>query len=113
MKSILKLASIVLGAALLTLGTSAFAANGGKEKTITGEAKCAKCALKQSEKCQTVVETQGKNGKKVVYYLEDNDVAKGFHKNVCSEPKKVTVTGKAKKSDGKHELVASKIEIVK
>jgi len=93
---------------ILLAATPTFA----KEKTITGEAKCAKCALKEADKCQTVVVTE-KNGKKVNYYLENNDVAKAFHKNVCTESKKVTVTGNDKKSEGKHEFTATKIEIAK
>src|SRR5438128_2364760 len=36
---------------ILLAATPTFA----KEKTITGEAKCAKCALKEADKCQTVV----------------------------------------------------------
>ena len=77
--------------------------------TITGEAKCAKCSLKESDKCQTVIQTERK-GKKVTYYLVDNEVAKGFHKQVCQEPKKVTATGTVKKVEGKMEFTATKIE---
>jgi hypothetical protein len=93
---------------ILLAATPSFA----KEKTITGEAKCAKCSLKEGDKCQTVVVTD-KEGKKVTYYLENNDVAKAFHKNVCSETKKVTVTGTDKKTEGKHEFTATKIELAK
>ena len=97
--------------ALLALATPAFAK--GKEVTLTGEAKCAKCTLHQSDKCQTVLQTEGKNGKTVTYYLADNDTAKTFHENVCHEPKKVTITGVSKKVEGKRELTASEIKMVK
>jgi RecG-like helicase len=102
-------------AAMLVLGltTPAMAEDKGKEVTITGEAKCAKCALQKGDKCQTVVEAEGKDGKKVMYYLTDTKVGKDFHHQVCSETKKVTVTGKTKKADGKMELAASKIEVAK
>jgi hypothetical protein len=101
---------------LLALATPALAADKaekGKQVTITGEAKCAKCTLKQSEKCQTVIQAEGKKGKMVTYYLTDTDAAKSFHENVCHEAKKVTASGIAKKVDGKHELAATEIKVVK
>jgi hypothetical protein len=89
----------------------------GKEShpaTITGDAKCAKCTLKEADKCQTVVEAEGRNGHMVKYYLVDNEIAKNFHENVCKEPKKVKVTGTVKRTeDGKRELTATKIELAK
>lgn len=102
------------GLLLLALATPSFAADtgAGKERTYKGEAKCAKCMLKEGDKCQTVVQV-GKGEKKVTYYLVDNDVAKNFHDDVCKEAKKVTVTGTVKKVHGKNELTASKIELAK
>jgi len=86
----------------------------GREMTITGEAKCAKCALKESDKCQTVIEAEGRNGRTVKYYLVDNDVAKKFHQEVCKEPKKVTAKGTVKRNaDGKRELTVQTIELAK
>jgi hypothetical protein len=83
-----------------------------KEKTISGMGKCAKCDMHKTDKCQTVVEKEGKNGKVTDYYLTDNDVSKDFHKNICKENKKVKVTGVVKKGeDGKMEITASKIEL--
>jgi hypothetical protein len=104
----------IAGLLLFALATPSFAADEGKAKqrTITGEAKCAKCMLKETAKCQTVIQAE-KNGKTVNYYLADNDVAKNFHENVCKEAKKVTATGTVKTVDGKQELTASKIELVK
>jgi len=102
----------IAGLVFLAVATPAFAAEEGhgKERTIKGEAKCAKCSLKESDKCQTVIQAEGKNGKMVTYYLADNEVAKGFHHNVCQEAKKVTATGTVKKVDGKEVLTVSKIE---
>ncbi len=114
MKKVSLLFAAVAGLAVLALATPTFAAEGGKERTITGEAKCAKCALHETDKCQTVIQAEGKNGKTVTYYLADNDVAKNFHEQVCKESKKVTATGTAKKGEGgKMEFTASKIEAVK
>ena len=107
---------ILAGAAaflVLALATPAFAADSSKERTITGEAKCAKCMLKETAKCQTVIQAENKQGKTVNYYLAENDVSKAFHQNVCKETKKVTATGTNKKVDGKNEFTASKIELAK
>jgi hypothetical protein len=113
----MKKASLLLtgiaGLLLLALATPTFAAEAGKERTIKGEAKCAKCSLKEGDKCQTVIQVENKKGKTVNYYLAANDVSKDFHHNVCKETKKVTATGTVKKVDGKNELTASKIEMQK
>jgi hypothetical protein len=115
MKNTSLLLSAIAGLMLFALATPSFAADEGKakERTITGEAKCAKCALKEADKCQTVVEVEAKDGKKTTYYLADNPVAKKFHGEICQGPKKVTVVGTVKKVEGKNELTATKIEPVK
>jgi hypothetical protein len=91
----------------LTTSTSTFAAE-GKEVTIKGEAKCAKCSLHEADKCQTVIQTK-EDGKTVTYWVTQNDVAKGFHKEVCTDSKKVKATGKVEEADGKKKLTLSKI----
>jgi hypothetical protein len=113
MKKASLLFTSIAGLVLLALATPSFAATKGKEVTITGEAKCAKCMLHQADKCQTVIQTEGKNGKTVTYYLTDTTATKGFHENVCHEAKKVTVTGISKKVEGKRELAATEIKVVK
>ena len=113
MKRVSLLIAGIAGLLVLAVATPAFAADKPKEKTITGEAKCAKCMLKETAKCQTVIQAEGKDGKTVNYYLTANDVSKAFHENVCTEAKKVTATGTVKKVDGKNEFTVSKIELVK
>jgi Family of unknown function (DUF6370) len=114
MKKLSMLFAGISGLVLISLATPTFAAEKEKEKTIKGEAKCGKCALKETSKCQTVIETEAKQGgKPVVYYLVNNDVAKEFHKNVCSDTKKVKAIGTVKKVDGKNEFEATKIELEK
>src|SRR5690242_11314120 len=106
----------VAGLMLFGLAIPAFAAEEGsaKEHTITGEAKCAKCSLKESDKCQTVIQTENKKGKTVTYWLTDNEAAKKFHADVCHGPKKVKATGVVKHSEGgKQEFTLAKIEDVK
>ena len=113
MKRVSLLFTVVAGLLLLAIATPTFGAESSKSKTISGEAKCAKCMLKEADKCQTVIQTEDKKGKMVSYYVADNDVSKAFHQNVCKESKKVTATGTVKKVDGKNEFTASKIELVK
>lgn len=107
------LLTAIAGLVLLAFTTPTFAADSGKTKemTITGEAKCAKCMLKEGDKCQTVIQAENKKGKMVNYYVVDNDVSKAFHENVCKAAKKVTATGTVQKVDGKSEFTATKIEL--
>jgi predicted nucleotidyltransferase len=107
MKKALVLTSCIAGLLTLAFTTPSF---GAEEKTITGEGKCAKCSLKETDTCQNVIQTQ-EDGKTVTYYLAKNKVSKDFHDNICKESKKITATGTVKEADGKKELVATKIEL--
>ena len=93
-----------------TGAVAAFAAS--TEITITGEAKCAKCAMGQGDTCQTVIEVM-KDGNAELYYLAANDTAAAFHKNVCRAPAKATATGTVEKKDGKMLLTVTKVDLVK
>jgi len=103
-----KLSSVVALAGLLAF--PAFAAD--KEVTITGEGKCGKCALHETEKCQNVIEAE-EGGKKVTYYLAQNATSKDFHENLCKKSEKVTATGTVSEEGGKKILTVSKIEAAK
>ena len=83
-----------------------------KEVTVSGTGMCAKCELKETKKCQNAIQVE-KDGKKVTYYLEDNQVSKDFHKNVGTTTEKVKATGTVSEKDGKMQLAATKIEVVK
>lgn len=103
-------------AAVVALAYSlpAFAVSDEKaEVEIKGQAKCAKCMLKEGDECQSVIESKGKDGKSIKYYLADNKVAKDFHANVCTEVKSVKATGTVKEVDGKKQLTVAKIELEK
>src|ERR1051325_2206915 len=106
--------SLIALTGLFVLGLTLPVSAAGKDKvTITGEGKCAKCALHQADKCQNAVEVK-EGDKMVTYYLADNKVSKEFHDNICKESKKITVTGTVKEGkDGKKTLTASKIELAK
>ena len=88
--------------------TSATAA----DKHVKGEALCAKCELKETAKCQDAIRVE-EDGKKVVYYVEKNDVTKDLHKKVCSAVIKVDAKGKVSEKDGKKWITLSKLEEVK
>ncbi|MBI3881654.1 MAG: hypothetical protein HY301_16520 [Verrucomicrobia bacterium] len=115
MKNLLKIFSLLAVAFALAAAPAVFADKAtkeAKERTFTGELKCAKCALKESDTCQNVLETEVK-GAKHNLWLEANEVSKAFHETVCKEPKKATVTGKVKQEGGKMVLTAAKIELAK
>src|SRR5690349_10485452 len=99
MKKLSVLITGVAGLVLLALATPSFAGDGEKV-TLSGEGKCAKCALKESDKCQNVIEVT-KDGKTTKYYVAQNEVSKKFHSELCHGPQKVTATGTVKEVDGK------------
>jgi hypothetical protein len=103
-----KFSSIIALVGLLAI--PAFAAD--KEVTITGEGKCAKCALHETEKCQNAIQVE-EQGKTVTYYLAQNSTSKDFHDNICKKSEKVTATGVVSEKDGKKILTVSKIEAAK
>jgi|SRR5438094_961439 len=94
---------------LLVAATAAFAAE-AKKVTLTGEGKCAKCALKESDTCQNTIQVT-ENGKKVTYYLE-GDKSKEFHSKICKAPKDVKATGTVKTVDGKKVMTVDSIQLV-
>jgi len=103
-----KISSIIALAGLLAI--PAFAAD--KEVTITGLGQCAKCALHETKECQNTIQTE-EQGKKVTYYLAENDTSKDFHDNICKKSEKITATGVVSEKDGKKILTVSKISAVK
>jgi len=103
----------LLAVAVLFSGlTLAFAA---EEITITGDAVCAKCALKETKTCQNTI-TVEKDGKKTTYYLEQNKISKAAHSGlkICpatkDAPVKVKATGTVKEEDGKKIFTATKLD---
>ena len=92
--------SIVLPAlfALLTLIVSATGLQAADKVTLTGTAMCAKCALHESDTCQTLLEVKTADGKTERYYF----TSKMDHDKFCSgKTSGVTVTGTVSEKDGK------------
>jgi len=82
-----------------------------KETTLTGDICCAKCELKESKTCYTVIRVKEK-GKDVVYWF-DEKAQKEYHKEICQTPKEGTVTGVVTEKDGKKWVKVSKVEFKK
>ena len=105
-----KMFLIALSAAgLFLMNSSSLAAD--EAKTITGEGKCGKCSLKETDSCQNVIQAK-EDGKTVTYYLTKNEVANKFHSNVCTKTQKVTAKGTVKEVNGKRELTVTEIKTV-
>jgi hypothetical protein len=100
--------SLLVGPALVFVLTASLCADEGKEVTLKGTITCAKCDLKQSDKCATVIKVT-EDGKEVVYWF-DAESHKKNHKPVCMEPKEGTVTGTVTEKDGKKWVKVSKLE---
>jgi hypothetical protein len=104
-------------AAAVVFSSVSYAIAAGADKTITGDAVCAKCALKETQKCQNVVLVK-EGGKEVTYYLDGPNSMK-VHKSlgICGatkdDPIRVTVSGQCEKKDGKLVLTVDKIERAK
>jgi capsid protein len=75
--------------------------------TIAGKGVCAKCELGETKTCQNAIQVE-KDGKTVTYYLEQNDVSKMFHKNVCSSPTDAMAVGVVAEENGKMVMIAVK-----
>jgi hypothetical protein len=112
MRKLFSLLAVTVVFSVVGLAVAAVA----EEKTVTGDAVCAKCALKEQPKCQNTV-TVDEGGKKVTYYLT-GDASKKAHGplGICTAskdaPVKVKVTGTASEKDGKQMIEVTKIEKV-
>jgi hypothetical protein len=102
----------VAGLVLLSALPSAALDSPERHKKLYGEGLCAKCELKETEKCQTVIRvTEG--DRKVVYYAKDNDVAKAFHAQICKSVEPVKAVGNVQEKDGQRHITLTHIEVEK
>src|SRR5947209_16947018 len=91
--------SLLLGLVAVLALTLTVRAQEGKEVTLKGTITCAKCDLKQSDKCATVIKVE-EDGKDVVYYF-DPASGKKNHSKICTSPMPGTVKGTVSEKDGK------------
>jgi len=107
MRVLSKVLCVALLFALVTLVRAEEKKEGG-EKTLTGTITCAKCDLKMAQKCATVIKVS-EGGKDVIYYF-DAKGDKANHKQICTEAKEGTVTGKVSKQGDKNIITVSKVD---
>jgi hypothetical protein len=101
--------SLLLGlAVVLAFVVGTRAEDKKEEKTLKGTITCAKCDLKETDKCQTVIKV--KDGDKEIVYYFDAAGHKKNHKAICTEAKPGSVTGTVSEKDGKHYVKVSKVE---
>ena len=98
--------SIAVATIVLTANAAVAEEAAGKTVTLQGKATCAKCDLGTAKECASVL--QVKEGDKTVTYYLSGMADKAWHKNICTAPKNVTVTGTVSEKDGKMMLDASK-----
>jgi hypothetical protein len=96
---------------VLAVSASSLAEDKKEEKKLEGTITCAKCDLKKADKCATVIVV--KDGDKEVVYWFDADSSKKYHKPICTEAKKGSVTGTVKKDGDKSIVTVSKLEWAK
>jgi hypothetical protein len=84
-----------------------------KEVTLKGKVLCAKCELKEGNKCQTAIKVK-EDGKDVVYYFLDKGNKEEYHEEVCGGGvKEATVVGVVTEKDGKKWIKPKKVEYAK
>jgi hypothetical protein len=105
MKSVGTIALAVVAVLALTVAVKA---EEKKEVTLKGSITCAKCDLKEADKCATVIKvTEGEN--KGVFYF-DAKSHKANHKTICQGAKDGTVTGTISEKDGMKIITVTKVE---
>ena len=91
--------SVVLGLAV-ALVVAAHVSAADKEVTLKGTILCAKCELKETEKCTNAIRVK-EDGKEVVYYFDDKGNKESYHKKICQKTAEGSVTGTVSEKDGK------------
>src|SRR5262249_4411445 len=101
-------ALVCLAVAVLLIANLQAEEKKDKEVTLKGTICCAKCELKESAKCATVIKVK-EDSKEVVYYFDDK-AGKKYHSKICNEAKEGEVTGTTSEKDGKKIVTVSKLE---
>ena len=117
LKTILAAAAIAIAIPFSALSDDAAKKPAEKQWKRKGTLVCAKCSLGKTDSCQAALKINRKNkaGEKVekVFLLKNNDVAKAFHKNICSgDEVPVAITGKREGKGKNVTIAATKIEKV-
>lgn len=111
MKSVIS--TLLCSVAIVLLVSRVIAQDKDKEVTLKGTILCAKCALKETDKCQTAVQVKEGN-KTVTYYFHDKGEGESYHEAICGgDRKEGTVVGKVHEHDGKKMIAPTKVEYAK
>jgi hypothetical protein len=78
-----------------------------KEVTLKGTIVCAKCKLKETDKCTTAIQVK-EGDKEVTYYLDDKGRTEEYHEKICTGPAKGSVTGVVSEKDKKKYITPAK-----
>jgi hypothetical protein len=80
-----------------------------KKVTLKGDLGCAKCVFKVEgvTKCTNAIQVK-KGDKEVIYILSDKGAKEKYHKGICTETKKGSVTGVVSKKGDKHYIKPEK-----
>jgi hypothetical protein len=109
----MRLAGTLLAVLALVCLFAANAQAADKEVTLKGTILCAKCELKETAKCQTVIKVK-EGGKEITYYFLDRGNKEDYHEEVCGGGRKEgTVTGTVTEKDSKKYVAPKKVEYVK
>ena|SRR5438093_884819 len=103
MRAILAVVMLAL-AAVLVGGATGGAKEGKKEVKLEGKITCAKCDLKETAACATVIVANDKT-----YYF-DKASSKKYHGKICTTPKEGTVTGTVSKEGDKEVVTVESVE---
>lgn len=106
----MRIASVCLFglAVLFCLSGVADAQKEKKEVTLKGEICCPKCELEIEKKCWTVIVVK-KDDKKTIYYF-DADANTKYHREICTECKKGSVTGVVGGDDKKRTIKVKEVK---
>jgi hypothetical protein len=78
-----------------------------KEVTLKGLIVCTKCELKETSECSNAIKVK-EDGKDVIYYLKDKADGEKYHDDICTGPKKGSVTGVVSEKDKKKYITPKK-----
>jgi hypothetical protein len=103
--------SILLGVAMVFVANVSVRAEEKKEEkkevTLTGTIVCTKCELSETKDCGNAIKTKI-DGKDVIVYFDDKGKGEKYHKTICAETKKGSVTGIVTEKDKKKFITPSK-----
>jgi len=101
------LASLALAFALVLNTSAQEKKKEAKATTLKGEIGCLKCGFSVAEKCSNGIKVK-EGDKETIYAFEDAGAKAPYHKEICQETKKGSVTGVVVKKGDKATIKPSK-----